>query len=400
LYFILFTAFLHCGEVKVGLDLFFTSENLKTINQKRIGIVTNHTGISSNLIPTIDLFKQHAQNYKIEAIFSPEHGIHGAHYAGNKINDINLNNIPVYSLHGITRRPTKEMLKNIDVIIYDIQAIGSRSYTYETTLFYVMEEAAKNNILVIILDRPNPINGITVDGPMLDEKWRSFLGYINVPYCHGMTIGELALYFNAEYKIDCNLKVIPMQGWTRNMSFKETNLPWVPTSPNIPEPDTPFYYPTTGILGAFNFISIGIGYTLPFKVIGAPWIDGMKLAKCLNDLNLPYVSFIPFHFKPFMDPYKNEECEGVKIIIRDPVNYRPVTTQYMILGILKSLYPEQTKKFLSMTETQKTLFCQLNGSEELLNILQTEKYTSWKCAQFQETERKEFLERRKKYLLY
>jgi uncharacterized protein YbbC (DUF1343 family) len=404
-YFILTFCFLFspvfCADVKTGIDLFFTADNIKLLHGKRVGLITNHTGINSNLISTIDLFKENGIEYKLTAIFSPEHGINGASYAADKINNTTVTNIPVFSLHGITKRPTDEMLKGIDVIVYDIQAIGSRSYTYEATLFYVMEEAAKRHIEVIVLDRPNPINGLMIDGPMMEDKWRSFLGYINIPYCHGMTPGELATYFNEEYHVGCKLTVISMKGWQRWMSFKDTSLPWVPTSPNIPEPDTPFYYPTTGILGEFNLVSIGIGYTLPFKVVGAPWIDGTKLAKALNNLKLPYVRFLPFHFKPFLGPYKNEDCEGIKIVITDPINYRPVTTQYCIIGILKTLYPEQVKeKFLSMTPAQHDLFCQLNGGDELLKIFQTEKYITWKWAQFQEKERKEFSEKRKKYLLY
>lgn len=170
---------------------------------------------------TIDLFLQHAPKLSLVALFAPEHGLQGNAYAFEEVEDKRaLSGIPIYSLHGKHRRPTEQMLKGIDVIVYDIQDIGSRTYTYMTTLCYVIEEAAKRGISVIVLDRPNPINGVTVDGPMLEEKWRSFIGYINVPYCHGLTVGELATYFNEEYKIGCQLTVVPMKGWKRTMSLK------------------------------------------------------------------------------------------------------------------------------------------------------------------------------------
>ena len=200
----------------------------------------------------------------LKALFSPEHGLTGLAYSWEKVKDHKEDGIPVYSLHGETRRPTAAMLKDLDVLIYDIQDIGVRPYTYISTLFYSMEEAAKRHMQFVVLDRPNPINGHMIDGPMLEEQWRSYIGYINIPYCHGMTIGELAEYFNAEYKIGCNLKVVAMEGWSRDMTFKDTGLHWVPTSPHIPEAETPLFFATTGLIGELNIVNIGIGYTLPF----------------------------------------------------------------------------------------------------------------------------------------
>jgi uncharacterized protein YbbC (DUF1343 family) len=293
------------------------------------------------------------------------------------------------------------MLEGIDVLIFDIQDIGSRSYTYASTLYYVMEEAAKVGIKVIVLDRPNPLNGVTVDGPMLEENLRSFVGYVNVPYCHGMTIGELARYFNEEYQVGCTLQVIPMRGWKREMNYRETGLTWIPLSPQVPEMDTPFYYPSTGILGELGVVNIGVGYTLPFKVVGAPWIDAQKLAKELNAQKLPGVKFIPFHYKPFFGVFKEEECHGIKIEITDPRVYRPVSTGYMICGILKSLYPKLLeKKLKSLSAEKRKMFDQVSGSYEIFNIFAEEKYPAWKLVEFQVAERKAFLEKRQKYLLY
>lgn len=385
------------SNVKLGVDVFFTENYLSSLKGKKIGIITNQTGVDSELCPTIERFLSEAKDYSIKALFSPEHGIDGNCRAGEKVEDCSYKGIPVYSLHGKSRRPTKEMLQGIDILIFDIQDIGCRPYTYSTTLFYAMEEAKNNNIEVIVLDRPNPINGLTVDGPLLDEKFRSFLGYTNIAYCHGMTIGELAKYFNGEYSIGCKLTVVPMKGWKRSMSFKDTGLYWVPTSPNIPEGDTPFFYPLTGIMGELEILSIGIGYTLPFKIFGAPWLDGKSFCEKLNAQNMPGIKFIPFNFRPHYGLYKEEDCCGVKIIITDSEKYKPVATQYLILGMLKSLYP---KIFVDKIEKgAKELFNKVNGTDEVYNILIKEDYPAWKLIELIERQRKEFLQKREKYLL-
>ncbi|MBI5345994.1 MAG: DUF1343 domain-containing protein [Chlamydiae bacterium] len=396
----LFSTFVLYAQVELGIDLFFKEGDTSFLENKKIGIITNHTGVNSSLKSTVDVFKEKAVNYKIVAIFSPEHGFTGSAYAGEKLNHTK-DEIPIYSLHGVAKRPTPEMLKDIDVLIYDLQETGVRPYTYFSTLCYVMEEAAKNNIKVIVLDRPNPINGVIVDGPMLEEAWRSFLGYINVAYCHGMTIGELASFFNEEYKIGCDLKVVLMKGWNRSMSYQDTGLYWTPTSPNIPEPNTPIYNATTGMLGELELVSIGIGYTLPFKIVGAPWIKAEEFAENLNKQKLPGVIFVPFHFKPFMVPYKNEECHGVRIIITDLAVYKPLTTQYFLISILKSLYPKEVQSRLSkIKDAKKKTFCQVCGSELLLDAIINEKYFAYKLMQMQEEKQKQFLQKREKYLLY
>jgi uncharacterized protein YbbC (DUF1343 family) len=293
------------------------------------------------------------------------------------------------------------MLKNIDVILYDIQEIGCRSYTFATTLYYVMEEAAKFGIEVIVLDRPNPLGGLMVDGPMLQDSSRSFASYINIPYCHGMTIGELARFFNIEYRVKCRLTVIPMKGWRRYMTFQETGLVWIPTSPQIPEADTPFFYPTTGLLGGLSLVNIGVGYTLPFKIVGAPWIDATQLAAVLNRQKLIGVKFLPFHFKPFFGLYKHEECHGIRLIITDPHHYHPVTIDYLIMGVLKSLYPKEvTRRLEALPEKKRKLFANVNGTTAIFDLLLKEKYAGWKMASIDQNERAAFLEKREGYLLY
>jgi uncharacterized protein YbbC (DUF1343 family) len=397
--------FLFCGslfaKIQLGVDVFFQEERYQALKGKKVALLSNHTSVDGQQRPTLELLQQVEKEFKITALFCPEHGLTGVAYAAENVAHKKEGKLTCFSLHGSHRRPTTEMLKGIDTIIYDIQEIGCRSYTYATTLYYVMEEAAKRNIEVIVLDRPNPLGGTIIDGPMLKESSRSFLGYINVPYCHGMTIGELAWFFNEEYKVKCRLKVVPLKGWKRDMTYQETGLVWIPTSPQIPEADTPFFYPATGLLGELQLVSIGIGYTLPFKVIGAPWIDGKAFVKALNEQNLKGVKFLPFHFKPYFGPYKNEECHGARILITDPKYFRPVSIDYIIMGVLKSLYPREViQRLKALPEKKRALFCKANGNTVIWDILLKEKYAGWKMVSVDKEERQAFLDKRQKYLLY
>lgn len=390
------------AQVKVGIDCFFTKNYAPLLREKKIGLVTNHTAINSQKQSTIEVFKNNAQLYRftLTALFAPEHGLNGVQYADEKVqNSKDADDLPIYSLHGTTRRPTKEMLKEVTLLVFDMQDIGSRSYTYISTLFYVMEEAAKLNIPVVVLDRPNPLNGITVDGPILEKEWKSFVGYINVPYCHGLTIGELAQYFNGENKIGCNLTVVPMKGWNRKMTFSDTGLTWIPTSPNIPEAETVFFYPTTGLLGELQMVNIGIGYTMPFKLVGAPWIDAQLFAKHLNSQNFPGVYFHPFYYRPFFGRFAQENCEGVLIVVTDHKTYLPVSTQYLILGALKSLYPVFFQEALLASAKREEMFNKVNGTADVYKIIKNEKYVIWKLRDLHKKERAAFMQKRKPYLI-
>lgn len=390
------------GKVKVGSELLMSDEYADKLKGKRIGLITNQTAVNGRLQSTIEILKanQAEKKYTLAALFAPEHGLTGSLYAFEEVLEaVDEDGIPIYSLHGKTQRPTDQMLKNIQLLIYDIQDIGSRSYTFVTTLFYVMEEAAKKGIPVMVLDRPNPINGIVVDGPMMEEQWRSFVGYINVPYCHGMTIGELARLFNEEYKVGCRLEVVPMLGWRRWMTFNDTGLPWMPTSPHVPEASTAFFYPVTGILGELQIANIGVGYTLPFKLVGAPWIDANEFAQRLNSQKYPGVYFEPFYWKPFYGRYAQEECQGVLIVITDPIKYKPVCTQYLLIGMIKSLYPKKFAEALNAAKARKEMFCKVNGTDEVYRIMMEPKPIAWKLRALHEKERGVFLDVRKKYLL-
>lgn len=389
-------------KVKVGVDQLLLQENAKLLKGKKIGLITNQTAIGSDFKSTVEILKSGALkgDYQLIALFAPEHGINGAAYAFQSVAESkDLDNIPIFSLYGDTKRPSEEMLKNIDLLIFDIQDIGSRSYTYISTMFYAMEEAAKKNISFLVLDRPNPINGVIVDGPMLETKWRSQIGYINIPYCHGMTVGELARFFNSEYQINCKLEVVPMKDWKRSMTFSDTGLPWIPTSPYVPEMDTPLYYSTTGILGELRLVSIGIGYTLPFKLVGAPWINAEQFALNLNNQKFPGVWFQPFYFKPMFGRFAKLDCQGVLIVVTDPLKFKPMSTQYLILGMLKSLYPQQFQESLKVAGKYKDTLCRLSGTDEILRIMMEEKNIIWKLCTYQLKGREEFLARRQKYLI-
>jgi uncharacterized protein YbbC (DUF1343 family) len=385
-------------HISLGVDVFFAEKQYQGLKGKKIAVLTNHTGVDSSLTPTIDLFRFYEGDYKIVALFSPEHGLRGQHYAFDFIKHGEENGIPVYSLHGETRRPTKKMLENVDVLFYDIQCTGVRAYTYPTTLFYMMEAAAKEGIEVVVFDRPNPINGNTVDGPMLEDKWRSFIGYINIPYCHGMTIGELATFFNEEYKVGCKLRVVSMKDWKRSMTYRDTGLSWIPPSPNVPDADTPLFCPMTGIMGECHLLNIGIGFTMPFKVVGAPWIEAKEFSDKLNAQKLPGIRFHPFYFRPFYGLYKGLDCQGVLLYITDLKAYRPLAVQYLLLGMVKSLYPKEFSK--RIVKSNRDLFSKANGTDAIYEILVKEKYPAWKLIDYDKEEREAFLEKRKKYLLY
>jgi uncharacterized protein YbbC (DUF1343 family) len=382
--------------------MLFSPAYQAVLRGKQIGLITNHTAIDSKGHSTIDLFKKNANafGYSLKVLFSPEHGLTGLQYANESVADgQDHDGIPIYSLHNTTRRPSPSMLADISLLIYDIQDLGSRSYTYSSTLFYVMEEAAKAGIPVMVLDRPNPLGGILVDGPMLEKEWRSFVGYINVPYCHGLTIGELAQYFNGEYHVGCHLTVVAMKGWKRQMTFEETGLTWMPTSPYIPEASTPFFYPTTGPLGELQLVNIGVGYTLPFKVIGAPWINAEQFAQQLNAQHFPGVYFYPFHYRPFFGRFGGQACHGVLIVITDRHAYLPVTTQYLLLGMLKTLYPTAFAEALKCSNQCQEMFNKVNGTAEIYRLLKEEKYLIWKLRALHQKERERYLIKRRAYFI-
>ncbi len=383
--------------VKLGVEVLI-EKRLDLIKGKKVGLITNRSGTDSRLTSSIDLI-YNLPDVKLIALYAPEHGIRGGLMGEVESETDQKTGIPIFSLYGKTRRPTRQMLKDVEALLFDIQDIGSRSYTYISTLKYCLEEAAKNQIPIIILDRPNPVNGILVDGPVLDPEFESFIGAGPIAYLHGMTIGEVGRYFNEELQINCKLEVMPMEGWKRNMSWRDTGLSWTPTSPHIPEMDTVWFYPITGILGELPVASVGVGYTLPFKIVGAPWMDAEKVAGELNKRRIPGVYFQPFSFVPFYGKFKDEPCNGFRIIIREETTFRPVATGYHIIDVLLKLYPGNFK--FSRPEVQKRIasFDKANGTDSI-RLMFEKGIPAEDIIRSYQAELDEFRERRQRYLLY
>jgi uncharacterized protein YbbC (DUF1343 family) len=328
------------AKVLTGIDV-LARDGFKQLAGLRIGLVTNQTGRDRTGRSTIDVLYK-APGVKLTALFSPEHGIRGG--ADDKVSDSKdeQTGLPIYSLYGETRRPKPEQLKDLDALVFDIQDIGTRFYTYISTLGYVMEEAAKAKRPVFVLDRPNPIDGIDIEGPIADADKPSFTAYHRIPVRHGMTIGELARLFNEERNLGCDLRVIEMSGWRRTMWLDETNLLWVNPSPNMRSLTEATLYPGVGLLETTN-VSVGRGTDTPFEVVGAPWIDGQQLAAYLNSRNIAGVRFVPLRFTPVASVFKGEECGGVNIIVTDRSKFRAVFSGLEIAVALRKLYPSDWK---------------------------------------------------------
>ena len=324
--------------VMAGIDVLM-AEEFARLRGKHFGLVTNQTGRARDGVTTIELLHE-TKDVQLVALFSPEHGIRGTVEGAVSSSRDARTGLPVYSLYGDTQRPAPEMLVGINTLVIDLQGIGARFYTYMTTMAYVMEEAAKRNIAVVVLDRPNPINGFQIEGPTLDEAAMGFTGYFRMPIRHGLTLGELARLFNAENEIGAELAVVAMDGWRRDTWFDETGLPWVNPSPNMRNLTQAALYPGIGAIEGTN-ISVGRGTQTPFQQIGAPWIDGVRLAAELNARDLPGVRFYPVSFTPSASKYAGERCQGVHLVITDRRALRPVRVGLEIAAMLHRLHGEQ-----------------------------------------------------------
>jgi len=321
-----------------GIDV-LKRDGFRQLKGRRIGLVTNHTGVDSDGHSTTDLLHQ-AAGVQLVALFSPEHGIRGEVERPVADAKDDKTGLPVYSLYGARKRPTKEQLQGIDTLVYDIQDIGCRFYTYETTLGYILETAAEHKLKVVVLDRPNPIGGLAVEGPVLDPKLESFVGYHPLPLRHGLTVGELARLFNRERKIGADLEIIPIEGWKRGDLFDKTNLFWVNPSPNMRSLTAALLYPGIGLLETTN-VSVGRGTDRPFEIFGAPWIDGRRLAAALASTQLPGLRFVPTRFTPKSSTHAGKECGGVQIYIDDWQQFQALPLGITIAYQLRKLYPEQ-----------------------------------------------------------
>lgn len=321
------------------------NDNFAQLRGKRVGLITNPTGVDNQLRSTIDILHE-AEGVTLTALFAPEHGVRGDVHAGDHVaNSIDpKTGVRVYSLFGKVHKPTAEMLADVDVLVYDIQDNGCRSYTFISTMGVCMDAAAEQGKEFMVLDRPNPVGGDIVEGCLVEKGYESFVSKFPIPYLYGLTPGELATLLNEERMLKsgkrCKLTVVSMTGWRRDMSFEETGMPWVLPSPHIPTPSSSLYYPMTGILGEFGYVSIGVGYTLPFQLIAAAWIDAEQLADALNDLNLPGVRFRPIHIKPFYSVGKGENLQGVQIFVTDRHTAQLTLTQFYAMQEMARLWPD------------------------------------------------------------
>ena len=343
------------GRVKTGIDV-LEEQRFAALRGKRVGLITNQTGVDSKGRRTIDVLAR-AEGVKLVAIFSPEHGVAG------KVENTGVANatdrttgLPVYSLYGETRRPTREMLANVDALVFDIQDAGVRFYTYITTMGYAMEEAAKRHIAFFVLDRPNPLGGEVIEGPMLDREPLSFVGYFPMPVRYAMTMGELAQMFNAENKIGADLHVTAMEGWHRSEIFADTGLAWIPPSPNLRTLDETFLYPGIEPLQGGG-VSVGRGTDTPFELFGAPWLVAADVAAELNRRAIPGVRFATTLFTPNDGLYKDQYCQGVSVAITDRASFRSMRMGMEIADTLHRMYPKQfqLEKMMFLFGSQSTL---------------------------------------------
>ena len=390
------------AQVKTGIDVLKES-NFKILEGKKVGLITNPTGVDKNLKSTVDIFYE-AENVNLTALYGPEHGVRGDHAAGEYV-DFYIDektNVPVYSLYGKSRKPSKEMIENVDALVYDIQDIGSRSYTYISTMGLAMETAAEYNLEFVVLDRPNPIGGNRVEGPLVEDGFYSFVSQFKIPYVYGLTCGEVAELINNEKMlkdgVKCNLTVIKMEGWNRNMTFEETDLEWVPTSPHIPHKNSAYYYSTSGIVGELGTVSIGVGYTLPFQTFAASWINSAILTEKMNSFNLPGVEFRPITYKPFYAMGKGEYLHGVQIHIIDFTKVKLTEIQFYFLEAVKEIHPD--KDIFEMAEPSRiSMFDKVAGTDKIRKAF-TE---NWKFDDIKEafySDAEKFKEFSKKYYLY
>jgi uncharacterized protein YbbC (DUF1343 family) len=377
----------HRTKVLTGIDV-LEAENFSRLNGLRVGLITNHTGRNRAGKSTVEVFRE-APGVRLERLFSPEHGLYGD--VDRKVTSFVDPNtgLTVHSLYGQTRRPTPEMLEGLDALVFDIQDVGARFYTYISTMAYAIEEAAKAGIRFIVLDRPNPINGVQVEGPILESNRLSFTGYFPLPVRHGMTVGELAMLFSGENQIGAKLEVVKLEGWQRSLWLDETDLPWVNPSPNIRNLRQATLYTAVGLLESTN-LSVGRGTDTPFEIFGAPWINASRLARTLQNRKLPGVKFASAHFTPADDQYHDKRCHGVRVELTDRNRFRSVAAGLEMARAISRLYPRrfQLDKLVGMT-----------GSEAVEERIRRGDSVD-KIVEAGRADLERFIQMRQKYLLY
>ncbi|MGC9521433.1 MAG: exo-beta-N-acetylmuramidase NamZ family protein [Anaerolineae bacterium] len=355
---------------RTGLEVLIR-EHRELVRGRRIGLVTHAAAVRSDMVHALDALI--ALEVGIGALFGPEHGLDGAVADGAAIADARhpRTGMPIYSLYGEEKAPSAAVLQDIDALVFDMQDVGVRFYTFISTLYYVLKSAAETGTPVIVLDRPNPIGGVTVEGPILDPAYTSFVGIAPIPIRYGLTMGELAQYINNEMGLSADLTVIPMQGWRRDMWFEDTGLHWVPTSPAMPHPSTTVCYPGTCLLEGTN-LSEGRGTALPFEICGAPWIDGHALAAHLNARGLEGVIFRPARFVPGSPSrYEGAYCGGVQIHVMDRERFRPVSVGLHLIAAVRTLCPDEFAWRAQSWEGGHPHFDLLTGSAHVRRALES-----------------------------
>lgn len=329
---------LPAAHVVLGDEVFLNSA-WRDLHGRCVGVITNQTGVTSRLVNIVDAIKANP-NICIKAIYSPEHGLRGDRPAGAYVSSYTdeRTGLPVYSLYGAQRHPSAQMLAGVDVLLFDIQDVGARPYTYVSTMAYAMEAAKEFGKEIWVLDRPNPIGGTMVEGPVLDPRFKSFIGLYPIAMRHGMTVGELASMFNTQFGIGANLRVVRMQGWRRSMLWPDTGLQWVQTSPNIPEWSSAIVYPCTGLIDNVG-LNAGIGTTKPFKYAGALDLDAYRLAAALNARDIPGVYFRPAYWSPFFGALKERQLAGVELDVYDPHVFPAVRTAVELVTAVRNVSP-------------------------------------------------------------
>lgn len=375
--------------VRLGIDNI--DQHLALFAGKRVGLITNATGINSKFESSVDVLKAKTN---LVALYAPEHGIRGSVKAGDNIGHASdaRTGLPVHSLYGATKKPTAEMLAGIDVLAFDIQDIGARPYTYIYTMAYAMQAAKENGKTFVVLDRPNPVGGM-VEGGIVKPGFESFVGMYPIPIRHGMTVGELARYFNAEFGIGCDLQVVPLTGWTRDMHWDDTGLPWVMTSPNIPTPDAALVYSGTGLFGGTN-VSEGVGTTRPFELVGAAWLNAEDLADKMNAKKLPGVHFRPTYFSPRFGGNTGKTLGGVQLHITDRKAYQSVRTAMTLMYTIMELGGDN---FAFGFSGKGTPYIDLTTGD---NALRLGRYTLDQLLTEWDREAKAFQEKARLYYLY
>ena len=394
-------------KVRTGIEI-LERDGFSLLQGKRVGLVTNPSGVDSRLRSTIDILNE-APGFELVALYAPEHGVRGDIWAGGKVESgvDEHTGLPVHSLYGSTRQPTQAMLKGVDIMVYDIQDVGSRSYTFISTLGLVMRSCAEAGIPVVVLDRPNPLGGLKIEGALVRDGFNSFVGQYKIPYVYGLTVGELAVMINEEGMnrgqdgkqphLHCELYVVPMEGWTRDMLYNDTGLPWVSPSPNIPYPESAICYPSAGLCGElYNYLNIGIGYTMPFATFAEEWVDADALKAKLDSYGIPGVAFRTIHYKPIAGRLSGKLVHGVQYYYTDYLAATLTLTQFYVMQAVWELYG---KNPFVIAADRLSMFNKVCGSDYISRVFGR----SMKVADIEEywsAEVEDFRELAEKYYIY